>query len=116
MITNYDVARELASILEYWQEDYLITEDDRILCFPQIWNDLIFKISIASGKNINEKKRIIYTKRLLKLIEKHIPEGYKLLKLHDYRYLYDNTTEQYVPPIMKVMSTPLTITIIQDRG
>ena len=115
MITNYDIARELASILEYYQEDYLITEDDRILCFPQIWNDLIFKIGIASGKNIHEKKRIIYTKGLLKLIEKHIPEGYKLLKIYDYKYLYDNTVEQYVPWIMKVMSTPLTITILKER-
>lgn len=109
--SNYHIAKELADTLEYYQDRYLITEDDTVIVLPTRWDEVYFKIRINTRNSNLEKKKIIYTKELIKLIQENLLERQKLLKINDYRYLYDNTVEQYVPPIMKVMSTPLTITI-----
>ncbi len=116
MVSNYSVAKELADTLEYYQKRYLITDDNNILiCIPDCWNELYFKIRICMPNSHIEVNNIIYTKELIKLIEENIKEGYKLLKIYNYVYLYDNTVEDRVPPIMKVMSTPLTIAILKNR-
>lgn len=111
---TYSTAKNLADLLQYYQKMFITDTDGTVVIYPSKWDEISFQLKICNTDNSNSHKKIIQTSELLKIINEFKKSSWDLLKLNDHEYLYDNTTEKSVPPLIETLSIPLTITLSKN--